>query len=136
MFEGNRGNKIWIVRTQILFLKNSRNMVTVEMERSDRGRKFCWFKFQCFALTLYHPSQTVCFYISSNGLYSSLIMYRLCSLKVKGIIKKRGGQTCIKYAYFIICSNFTIKSYGLHVSQVLLSYSSTRTPSLCNDFWW
>lgn len=90
----------------------------VELERSEES--FVDLNFS--VLPIYHHFQTVRFhlYICSNDLQSFLIEYRLCSLKVKGIIMKRftqfrktfcelyrDGPTCIKYEYFIMCSIFT-----------------------------
>lgn len=95
----------------MLVLKNLRNTVKVEMKRTEESFDDSNFS----VLPIYHPFQTVRFYISSNGLYTSLIMYCLCSLKVKVIFIKRftqfmknscelyrDGPTCVKYAYFII----------------------------------
>lgn len=82
-------------------------MMKVELERSEESFVDLHFS----VLPIYHPFQTVRFYlyICSNRLHTSLIEYRLCSLKVKGIIMKRftqfretfcelyrDGHTCIK----------------------------------------
>lgn len=54
-----------------------------EMERTERGRSFVDnVQISVFA---YHFLQTVRFYISNISFYTSLNMYCLCLLKVKGI---------------------------------------------------